>query len=206
MKRLILAVLIIGLLLLGACAPTSVSESAIPAHFTTYTDEAGLFSISYPPEWELALSEEIEVLEQFIKEVITSIESDAPVERSGAIFFAGVPTETGYMPSVNIMVEALSGIVWTHDKLVEAEIKGVKHFVQDYHELSRVKTTVGGREATIVEYEGTYPKLDKKYHFLVMVTLVGKTAWIVTCTALPDEYSKWEDDFNAIVKSLRVLK
>ena len=205
MKRLTLAVLVIGVLLLGACAPARISEPPIPVHFTTYTDELGLFSISYPPEWELALSE-IEFLELFTKKLLESIESGLPLERAGAIFFAGVPTETGYMPNVNIIVESLPGAGWTHDELVEAEIRSSKHFVKDYHELSRVKTTIGGREATIVEYEGTFPKLDKKYHWLVMVTLVGKTAWVVTCTALPEKFSKWEEDFNAIVRSLRILK
>ena len=180
------------------------AEPTIPAHFTTYTDEAGLFSISYPPDWEPALSL-IEGLEQATKDLVESIESDLPLERASAIFFAGLPTETGYMPNVNIVVESLPGILWTLDNVVEAGIRGIKEIVQEYHEFSRVKTTVGGREATIVDSEGTIPGLPKQ-HSLQLIMLVGKTAWFVTCAPPTGEFSKWEDDFDAIVRSLRILK
>jgi len=178
------------------------AEPTIPAHFTTYTDEAGLFSISYPPDWEPALSL-IEGLEEATKELLESIELDLPLERVSAIFFAGVPTEMGYAPNVNIVVESLPGVMWTHDKVVEAEIEGLKDVVDDYHEFSRIKTTISGREATIVEWEGTYPQLGRG-HQLQMFMLVGKVAWIVTCTPPSGEFSKYEDDFHAIVRSLRI--
>ena len=204
----ILSALVVALMfaVLGCAeekAPPS-PEPAIPTHFTTYTDEAGLFSISYPPEWEPALSL-IEGLEQAMKELISSIESDLPLERYSLIFFAGLPTEMGYEPSVNITVESLPGVILTHEMMVEAEIQGIKDFVQDYHEFSRVKTTIGGREATIVDWEGTYPQLGR-FHNLQMFILVGKVAWVVTCTPPAGEFSKWEDDFHAIVRSLRILK
>lgn len=180
------------------------AEPTIPAHFTTYTDEAGLFSISYPPDWEPALSL-IEGLEEATKELLESIELDLPLERANVIFFAGVPTEMGYDPNVNIVVESLPGVMWTLDKVVEAEIQGLKDVVDDYHEFSRIKTTISGREATIVEWEGTIPSLPKQ-HSLQLCMLVGKVAWIVTCTPPSGEFSKYEDDFQAIVRSLRILK
>lgn len=204
----VLSILVVALMVaVVGCAeekPPAAPEPEIPAHYTTYTDEAGLFSISYPPDWEPALSL-IEGLEETIKEVITSIEAEAPVERFNLIFIAGLPTEMGYEPSVNIGVESLPGVIWTHDEVVEAEIRGIKDFVQDYHEFSQVKATIGGREATIVSWEGTYPQLGR-VHNLQMFTLVGKTAWIVTCTPPAGEFSEWEDDFHAIVRSLRILK
>lgn len=203
MKRLMIALLVIGGLLLGACAPTSVSEPPIPANFITYTDESGLFSISYPSDWELALYL-LEGLEEITKNIITSIESDAPVERLGYIFFAGLPTDTGYMPNVNIGVESLSRVI-SHDEMVEANIRSLKSLAKDYHEFNRVKTTIDGRIATIIEYEFVVPTVGN-CHFLAMVTLVGKTSWIVTCGARPEEFSNWKDDFDSIVRSLRILR
>ena len=54
----ILSVLVVALMIAvtGCAQKEAPAELEIPAHFTTYTDEAGLFSISYPPEWEPALS------------------------------------------------------------------------------------------------------------------------------------------------------
>jgi hypothetical protein len=182
----------------------STPEPAIPAHFTTFTDESGLYSISYPPDWVLALSE-IEGLEQAMKELITSIESDAAVEKTTVIFLAGLAIEMGYSPNVNILVESLPEAASTHDKMIEMEVNGIKYFLDDYHEFSRVKTTVGGREATILEWEGTYPQLGRQ-HQLQMFILVNKVGWVVTCTPPSGEFDEWEDDFQAVVRSLRIHK
>lgn len=179
-------------------------ELAIPAHFTTYTDELSLFSISYPPEWEPVL-EVIEELEQATKDIISSITSDVPLEEVSFIFAAGLPTMEGFQPNVTIVVESLPGINWTHDEVVTASIEGIKAVASDYHEFSRVKTTVDNRTATIIESQSTIAGVGT-YRYVQMIFLVSKTAWVVACTALPDEYSKWEDDFDAIVRSLRILK
>ena len=209
MKRIFLSILVVGVLLLSACgapstAPTSVPEPAIPNHFTTYTDELGLFSISYPSDWEPVLSE-IEEYEQAAKDLIRSIDSDLPVEQVSALFGAGVPSEIGLIPSISIVVEPIRGIMWRHDEVVEAQIEGTKELFQDYHEFSRVKTTIDNRTATIIVCQVTIPQ-RVTCRYVQMLFLVGKTLWVVTCTALPEDFSRYEDDFNAIVRSLRILK
>jgi len=198
-------VAIIVIVVIATRPPTPVElEPAIPAHYTTYTDELGLFSISYPPEWELAL-EYLEDIEQFSKDVINSITSDLPIAESHILFMAGLPIAGGYNPNVNIVVEPLPGMMWTHDQVVTAAIEGLKATVSDYHEFSRVKTTVDGRTATIIECQSTFAGLGT-FHNIFMCCIVNRTGWSVTGTALPDEYSTWEDDFDAVVRSLRVLK
>jgi len=179
-------------------------EPEIPAHFTTYTDELSLFSISYPPEWE-PIPGVIEEAEQAVKDIISSIASDLPVGNSSMLFMAGLPTMEGFMPNVNIVVEPLAETMWTHDEMVTAAIEGVKAVLSDYHEFSRVKTTIDNKTATIIEFQGNYAGFGT-YRFVHMYLLVSKTVWGVGCTTLPDEYSKWEDDFDAIVRSLRILK
>jgi len=196
---------IIVIVVIATRPPTSVGpEPTIPAHFSTYTDELGLFSISYPPEWELQL-EVIEEREQAVKDIISCIDSDLPVEKVSLLFLAGVPSQIGLFPSVNIIVEPCPAIVCTHDAVIKAEIEGAKVVMPDYQELSRVKTTIDGRTATIIESQGAFVGLDT-YRYVQMVCLVSKTVWVVTCAALPDEYSEWEDDFDATVRSLRILK
>ena len=209
MKRIFLSILVVGVLLLSACgapstAPTSVPEPAIPNHFTTYTDELGLFSISYPSDWEPVLSE-IEEYEQAAKDLIRSIDSDLPVEQVSVLFGAGVPSEIGVIPSISIVVQTIPGIMQRHDEVLEAEIRQVRELLQDYHEFSRVKTTIDNRTATIIVFQGTAPQ-RVTCRYVQMMFLVGKTVWSVTCTALPEDFSRYEDDFNAIVRSLRILK
>jgi len=213
MKRFIialLAVVVVDAILFAGCirvpppaAPAEAPlEPQIPAHYTTYTDEADLFSICYPPDWEPALFF-IEELDKATGEVLASIEKDLPLERDRTLFLAGLPTEAGYIPNVKVLVESLPGIIWTHDQVVEADIQGIKEVVGDSHKFSRVKTTIGGREATIVDWEGIVPL---GLHSLQVIILVDKVAWVVTCMPPAGEFSKWESDFHAIVRSLRILK
>ena len=214
MKRLFLMPLVLVLMLgliLGGCAkpapaPTPVPspEPEIPAHFTTYTNEANLFSISYPSDWELALSL-IENYEQAVKELITSIDSDAPVENVSLLFLAGIPKGTGYLPSVNIIVEPLPENIGTLEEVIEAEVRSAKDMIEGYREFSHIKTRAGGKDVVIIDNEGTLPGLVKTRN-LQMLALTGKVVWVVTCKASPEEFADYEKDFNAIVRSLRILK
>ena len=193
---------IIVIVVIATSSPTSVEpEPAIPVHFTTYIDEQGLFSISYPPEWDLDL-ESMEGIEQFSKEIISSITSDIPLEEAHFIFMAGLPMEGS---NVNIVVEPLPVTISTHHEMVAVAIESLKMVVSDYHEFSRVETKIDNRTATIIECQATLPGLGT-FHYVYMCCIVNKTIWAVTCVTSPDEYSKWENDFDAIVRSLRILK
>jgi len=184
-------VAIIVIVVIATNTPTSMEpEPAIPAHYTTYTDELGRFDISYPLEWE----HDLEYLE------------DISVEQAQFLFMAGLSTiEDYYAASVCIVVGPCPGIICTHDAMIRAEIEGMKAGNPDYRELSRVKTTVDGRTATILVSQETV-SYEPTYNYVQMFLLVGRTEWCVTCATLTDDYSKWEDDFDAIVRSLRILK
>ena len=202
MKTAILTILAIGVLLFIGCSRPTVSEPSIPADFTTYTDESGLFSISYPPNWELALSS-LEAAEQAAKELATSIKSDAPVLNAALLFLAGVPVAAGYDPNVNITTQPSQG--YTLEEGVEISVRQAKKIVEGYREFSRVKTRVDGKDVVILDCEGAFPGYDKN-RYLQMVVLSGKVAWVVTCTASSDEFANYKEDFNAIVRSLLILQ
>ena len=182
--------------------PEEPDEPAIPTQFTTYTDEVGLFSISYPPEWEPAL-EYMEEIEQASKDIIDSITSDIPLEEYILLFIAGLSTD--FDPRVVIGVAPIPVDTWTLDEFVTSSIEGIKSIMSDYHEFSRVKTTIDNRTAVIIELQANVAQLGM-YRQMQMYLLVGKTVWIVGCGTSPDKYSEWEDDFDAIVRSLRILK
>ena len=86
--------------------------------------------------------------------------------------------------------------------MVRAEIESMKAAGPGYRVLSRVKTTIDGRTATILVSQET---VAYDVQFVQAFLLVGRAEWVVTCTTLSYEYSKWEYDFDAIVRSLRIL-
>lgn len=181
MKRLILAILVIGVLLLGACAPAPISEPPIPAHFTTYTDELGLFSISYPPDWELAPNEEL----------FHAVLPDKAV----AVTVTVGATEEG-----NWKLEDLADLTFQRAYIDDAE---------EYHEFSRDKLTVDGKEAIILDFEVKYPIATTAMRILILLLRDrdNETVWTVYCGVMPSEdFSDFETDLHAIVRSLRILK
>ena len=163
-------------------APVSAAEPTFPAHFVTYTDEAALFSIAYPSDWETVLHV-IEVL-----------------------FIAGLPIGSGWAPNLSVTVEPLEFPDMTHGEYVSELMRGVNLGVPDHRVIARTKATVDGRETSLLEHRGTFPGVGAQTHVLQSVTIVGQNGWIVTLTSLPREYGKWESDFNAIARSLRILK
>ena len=202
----VLSVLVVALMIAvpGCAQKESPAELGIPAHFTTYTDEAGLFSISYPPDWEPALSQ-MEALEQATKELLESIEADVPLEQASMIFSCELTSAGELDAGMNITVESLPGFGWTLDEVVEAGTQMAKDMFEEYHEFSRLKTTIGGREAVIVDWEGSFTGLPRMRN-LQMTVLADKVAWYLTCSAIPEKFNDFEDDFYAIVRSLRILK
>jgi predicted nucleic acid-binding Zn ribbon protein len=181
-------------------------EPAIPAHFTTYTNELGLFSISYPSEWELALSK-IEGVTQDLNDYWKGIKPERTVEESSVVFFAGVPYKTGYNPNVFIVVIPSDEGSWKLEDLVEAVVQqGLMKDGQEYREFSRYKSIVDGKEAILLEYEVTYPALGN-WRALEMYMRDGRMLIKVACSVLPPKnFSEYEADLYAIVRSLRILK
>jgi len=183
-------------------APTP--EPTIPPNFTTYINDAGIFSISYPDDWEAPLWL-VEDVEQWLQEYITSINLDLSIEKTQMLFIAGQPIEDGWYPNINIVVEPRPGGMSSLDAVLEEEIQGLKSIITDFQELSRSKTTVGGEEAAIVEFEGFFSDMDE-VHDLQMYIIKGKTIWVVTCTAGPDDYSDFEATFYSALRSFRIWK
>jgi hypothetical protein len=180
-------------------------DPEIPPTFTTYTDYTELFSISYPSDWDLALNY-IPDFEKDTKEIANSLKTGLPIERHSTIFIA-YGNNCISCVSTNIVVEPIleqtSEGVSTLDQMVEAIVMRMKiEPFQDYREFSRVRTTIDGREAAIVDCEAI--AYEKKRHYIILITLAGKTAWRVVCSSTAEDYASWEKDFYAIVRSLRI--
>jgi len=202
-KRFLLLILVIAFFSLGVFAQ---SESLIPTNFTTYTDEANFFSISYPANWEPAFSI-IESLKLKTDKYMNSIDEKGSLEKSNIVFFGGVPLDSGYYnPNVSILAEPLGDDNVKLEDIVEGLVREYKRVAEEYREFSRTKTIIDGRKAIILDFEACYPNLVL-VHSLVMVTVIDKFVWGITCgTGPPLNFYDFKDDLYAIVKSFKILK
>ena len=184
--------------------PTAAGdEFAIPADFTRYDEPSGLFSISYPPDWEVDLAV-LEEGETIAKEYIEDIQSDIDLEGLQFLFMAGVDIGLGYEPSVIAGVEPKNDLLTSIEAVVAAEVASLKMATDDYAEISREFTVIDGRGAGILEFTASFTGIDA--HDLQMYTIAGKTIWVVSCNSLVSggDYTQYEDDFHAIIRSLRI--
>ena len=96
---------------------------------------------------------------------------------------------------------------WELEDLVEAVIQqGYIKDAEEYHEFSRTKTVVDGKEAIILDCEATYPLMGGM-HILAMYVRDDNLMWVLTCGIMPPkDFSDFETDFHAIVRSLRILQ
>ena len=204
-KRVSLLVLIIAFLSLGNLAH---SESSIPADFTTYTDEVCLFRISYPTNWEPALSI-IESLKQKTIKYLKSIDSESSsgYERSNMVFLGGALLGNGgYNPNISVLIDPLVGNKLKLEDLVELSVQGWKKETEEYREFARTKTIIDGKQAIILDYESHYPNIGA-VHVLLMIISTDRFVWMVACSVVPPiNFYDFKDDFYAIVKNFQILQ
>ena len=202
-KKLPLLILIIAFLSLGVCAQ---SKSPVPANFTTYTDETNFFSISYPENWEPDFSR-MKTLKQEAANLLKSIDAKGSFEKSNMVFLGGVPLGSGYYnPSINILVEPLGDDNAKLEDFVDSFVQEYKRILEEYHEFSRTKTIIDGRQAVILDFEARMPNFPL-VHFITMNIYIDKFLWTITCSVgLPLNFYDFKNDLYAMVKSFKILK
>lgn len=213
MKRLtilcsVILLVLLSVILVVSCQqkpvpePAPKPEPAIPTNFTTYISE-GFFSISYPQDWAPATSV-MEELEKEAKEWIKSIDPEVQVEEVKFLFLAGKPTEEGWYPSVGIALTPRSMGYYTLDEISEAEDLWARENTQRYRVYSQVRTFVDGREADITCDED-YELETGLWRYTGLTTVKDDFVWFVNCSSESQDYNDYEDIFDSIVRSFRIL-
>ena len=202
-KFLVTGALLLALAMLAgglnlACAWLFPQDTTyeVPSYYTTYTDDARLFSISYPYYWQTPMGE-VASVRQGIEKAATTLKSGLPLESASMMFFAGLDNARRYDPLIVVAVEPPAAGISTQKQLVVTEIERMQ---EDFNLISRVDVTVSGKKATVLMWSN--PALGDA-HAIEMLLLTGHSVWLVV-GATADTTSKWDVDFNTIVRSLQI--
>jgi len=197
-KSLALVIMIAFSLLFAACCPPPTpsptptptpTPTATPtptptpiAGFITYTDEVNGFSISYPEDWEITPEE------TWIEYVV--IACSAPVACGGYIpFFSTISME---VPSF-----------WSLQTLVESGKEGLED-LEEYTLISEDELTIGGIPAVKLVF--THTELGFTEQVKHIYLLNEQIAWAIGTSSAAECWNKYEDTFDTIAGSFRLLE
>ena len=102
------------------------------------------------------------------------------LEHASILFAAGLETVDGWYPTVNIVIDRTSFGYQTVDEVDEACRRYEQKNTPGFKELSVLKTTVDGREASIIISEDNEPDFGP-WRYVGMTTVYGDNVWIATC-------------------------
>ncbi len=205
LKKLLFLLLFIIFFQLGVFAE---SNQSIPNNFTTYTHE-GLFSISYPKEWEPALSI-IENMRKEVNEYIKSIGGTGFSNDAQIVFFGGHASIDGaYNPNVSVTIIPVNVQeidLKILEELAERMIQGYTKQAEEFKKIFQKTEFINGKQAILLEYEIRYPNLGA-LHILQTILYNGEFVWSITCGVIPPlRFSTYKDDIYAIPRSLKILR
>jgi len=194
--------LLVALLSITGCTfelkPDPLDE--VPAHFVTYTDDSGLFSISYPGGWETGFSV-IENRDQKVAQAVSSIEGNKSLEQITQLFLAGKKLGEGYVPFCQISVGS-AGSEYVHN--VRADINAViEGSTSSYRHIDTADKYSNSEKAIVDQYEFMLNN-SVKVQVMQMVFVTERHYWLITCTDLSENYESNKSDFPAILESFRV--
>jgi hypothetical protein len=181
MKTLLSFFLVSGILILLSCdSMRSIFSDGKPYKNDTYN-----FSVEYPPKWEV---------------------NDTGFLGT-AVFFISKEPETGFKPNVNVYAKDSEGL-----NLAQFVAKSKKGLDNEITEIGyKIKKFVSEDKQKL----GKYPGFELTYLFIKdnmdlkakSVYCINKdTAFILTFVALEADFPKFEDAFNRIIESFRIIR
>ncbi|MEJ2487559.1 MAG: hypothetical protein P8Y68_17695 [Anaerolineales bacterium] len=196
---------------LTACSETeeiatqgSSPATTFPANYLTYTDSTSLFSVSYPPTWEV--NSDPSGVDVGSMEVLIEKVNSGTLDEAGPILFLGVPQEIGFNPTCNIVVEPIDETNPSLQKIMDETVALMGDLWEDFQEIRSDTQVLDGRESAILEYRATISGVKVQSVFLV--TINGDVLWTNGCLIRLDtqKYSEYENDFDSIVRSLIIYE
>lgn len=208
MSRILKKLLFLLIIIFFQLVVFAESNQSIPSNFTTYTHE-GLFSISYPKDWEPALSI-IESLRQKTNEYLKSTGGTGILDKTQIVFLGGIQfADDSYNPNVSVSVTPVNIQeidLKTFEGLVELMIQGYTEQVEGFKKIFQKIEVINGKQAVLLEFEARYPSLGL-LHALQTILYDGEFMWVITSSVgAPLSFSTFKDDIYAISRSLKILK
>ena len=137
---------------------------------------------------------------QAIKTFLANKASNTPLDVPTILFVGGIPPS--FVPTIIVLAEPLRADITNQEELVAAKIESFRQAGSNFKEIAHTDTTLGGREATLIEYQailGGAARQDVAAFFIA-----DGVIWSVTCASARQNFPQYKNDLYLIARSLRV--
>lgn len=166
---------------LGSITQTpTVSPTSTNPSYTTFTSQKYGFEMQYPKDWTKSEGEQ------------------------GTVILVKSPKEDSldtFTENINVVTEDLSAKDISLEAYMDAAVSNVEKYIENVDISNQTKTKLGGKDAYVVIYTGISNGLDLKWRQTIAIN--NKSAYIVTFTALEDDYSKYEKTAQEITNTFK---
>ncbi len=155
----------------------SLNKETLDSETETKSGNNG-FNISAPDGWE---------------------KSDTSMMGQKIVFIRSSPEDEtdNFFENVNVVIDKTRGL--DEDTYLDKNIEMMESSLTDFEKKKISTKNINGLEFTSMEYSHVYGgiPLDVEVYF----TFEKETVYVITCTAKKGLFSKWEPDFEQIIKS-----
>ncbi|NIM92231.1 MAG: hypothetical protein GTO18_00740 [Anaerolineales bacterium] len=187
-------------------AISTPTEPLLPDEYRTYSDETGIFSISYPSSWQ-SYTESLDPEMLSTRELVDSIESGELLEREGLILYLDSPSPNDYC---QIWVGPLSDKLASVEEVADTHLASIQKDATKYRQLLYESLLVNRRESVILEYEVEFEveAIVVQLHSLALVTKYHNTIWIASCAVFAEyaSFTAQEAEFHTVLRSLKISR
>lgn len=111
-----------------------------------------------------------------------------------AISLAGAP-DAGFAPNVNVIVQNIEITLDAYQRRQAEEMSTL-----GWEVIEQTQTTIGGKSVLRTHVRGSVQGLEVEF-LMAAMTRNGKKLFVLTCSATPAQFPKYEAEFNRVVSS-----
>lgn len=179
------------------------SWPAVPPNYLTYEDDTGLFSISFPPDWQANPPGITSTPLLPGTDVVESIKSGIPLASTGSVAYLNAPSGAAWCV---VQAGPLLDKHRTVEEVAAEQRDEIRQYASRIDLIQEESILVDGRESVIQELELNLGGV--KTHSLALVMNYANTTWTTTCTidTTVSVYAEYQAAFYSILGSLRITE
>lgn len=119
----------------------------------------------------------------------------------GRQYFSLIKGDDAFQENITVIKEPLNAPMTT-EEYVKANLVTMKDTLTDMEVLDRGNLTIDGAAAEWLDY--THVMMNRTPRCRVYIFTIDNAGYSITCTALPDTFEEYEDDFRQAAQSFLV--